>query len=214
MTATPKNRRQKDVFGGLPRLPATTLTAAEEPDEIPPSSAFRVPSSIQRLPAPQTNDKEPRLPRLYHQTTIEQTPTRGPSKQSKQLSSTGPSNGPSSIALTPSKPRRALDSIPQASRRTNTHAVQPSTLSPQEPGNRDSKALETPRKDQIGASEQDRSSVPVVILSDTPPRHFSPNVPGGAPAPTFPSSPPVPEPESSKSLFETLGWDDYVDELS
>ena len=211
MTATPKNRRQKDVFGGLPR-PAT-LTAADEPDEIPPSSAFRVPSSIQRLPGPQKNDKEPRLPRPYLQTAIEQTPTRGPSKQSLQLSGTGPSNGTSSISLTPSKTRRALDSIPQGSRRTNTYAVQPSTLCTQEPGNRESKVLETPRKDQVGGSEQDRSSVPVVILSDTPPRNFIPNIRGG-PAATFPSSPPVPEPEASKSLFETLGWDDYVDELS
>ena len=214
MTATPKNRRQKDLFGGLPRLPATTLTTAEEPDEIPPSSAFRVPSSIQRLPVPQTKDKEPMLPRPYLQTAIEQTPTKGHPKQSKQLSSIGPSNGPSSISLTPSRPRRALDSIPQASRRTNTHAVQPSTLCPQEPGNRGSKVLKTPRKDQIGASEHDRSSVHVAILSDTPPRNFSPNVPGVVPAPTFPSSPPVLEPESSKSLFETLGWDDYADELS
>ena len=210
MTATPKNRRQKDILGGPPRLPATTLTTADdEPDEIPPSSTFRVPLSIQRPPAPQT--KEPRLPRPYLQTTIEQTPTRGPLKHSKQLPSIGSSNGPSSIFLTPSKPRRALQSISQASQRMSTHAVQPSTLSPQEPCNRDPKVLETPHKDQISPSEQDKSSVPVVILSHTP---FSPNVTGGASAPTFPSSPPVIEGESSKSIFEALGWDDYVDELS
>ena len=214
MTATPKNRRQKDLFDGLPLLPATILTTADEPDEIPPSSVFRVPSSIPRLTAPQTKDKEPRLPRPYLQTTTEQTPTRDPLKPSKQLSSTAPGHGPSSIFLTPSKPRRALDFVPQASQRTNTHAVHSSTSWPQEPGNRDSKILETPRKDQTGASDEDRSSVPVVILSDTPPRNFSPNVPGGASAPTFLSSPPVVEGESSKSIFEALGWDDYVDELS
>ncbi|KAL8794472.1 MAG: hypothetical protein Q9195_002945 [Heterodermia aff. obscurata] len=212
VTATPRNRRQKDVFGELPRPPATTLTTADEPDEIPPSSAFRVPSSIQS--APRTKDKEPRLPRPYLQTTIEQTPTRGPLKHSKQLSSTGPGIGPSSIFLTSSKPRRALDSIPQASQRTNTQAVHSSTSWPQEPGNGDSKILETPHKDQIGASEQEKSCVPVAILSDTPPRKFNPNVAGGASAPTFPSSPPMVEGEPAKSIFEALGWDDDVDELS
>ena len=227
MTATPKNRRQKDIFGGLPRLPTTTLTTADEPEEIPPSSTFRVPSSIQKFPAPRTKDKEPRLPRPYHQTTIEQTPTRGPLKHSKQLSSTGASNGPSSIFLTPSKPRHALDSIPQAPQRTDVHAIQRSStlLCPQEPTcNRDPKVLETPRKDQINTSKQDNLSVPVPILSDTPPRNCSPDVPPGtgagaaASAPTFPSSPPVimeGGESSNKSIFEALGWDDdYVDELA
>lgn len=210
MTATPKGNRRKDVFGGLPPLPAPTVTAAVEPEEIPPSSAFKVPNSVQKHSVDQTERKEPRLPIPCLRPSIEQTPTRGPSKRSKSLLSIPHSNRPSSVLLTPSKPRRSVDQTPQPSRFANTsHSIREAyTPASYEQGIPDSDIQETPKRPQVSPPTLTQHPL------DSSPRDPGLNTQANGRIPNIPSSPPEMEEESSKSLYETLGWDDYVDELS
>ena len=214
MTATPRGSRQKDVFGGLPRLPAANPTITNEPDEIPPSSISRVPSSVPRHPAPPIKDNEPKLPRPYLQTTIEQTPTRGPSKQSKNPLGAEPKNKPYSVFLTPSKPRRSPAIISQQPRLPSPYAAQPSSSNHLDAEVHGAAIQETPLKPQIDVPEKAGTSDSTGTRQFSPPSDFEPDIRVNVLPTIIPSSPPVLEEDSSKSLFETLGWDDYVDELA
>lgn len=214
MTATPRGNRQKDVFGRLPRLPAANPTISNEPDEIPPSSVSRVPSSVQRHPALSIKDNEPKLPRPYLQTTMEQTPTRGPSKQSKSSLGAELRTRPSSVFLTPSKPRRSPATISEKSRISSPYAGQPSSSNHLGADNHGGGIQETPHKSQIDVPEKGGASVSIDARPFSPLSDLEPDIRANVLSATIPSSPPVLEEESSKSLFETLGWDDYVDELA
>lgn len=211
MTATPRGNRTKDVFGGLPRLTAANPAVTNEPDEIPPSSISRVPSSVQRYPALSVQDNEPKLPRPYLQTTIEQTPTRGPSKQSKNSLGAGLSNRPSSVFLTPSKPRRSPATISQNSLLPSPYAAQPSLSKHLDAESFGAGIQDTPHKLQNDVPEKGGTSD---STDAPPPLGVEPDIRVDVLPTTIPSSPPVLEEESSRSLFETLGWDDYVDELA
>ena len=214
--ATPKGNRRKDVFGGLPRLPGPTVSTAAEPDGIPPSSTLKVPSSVPRHSIVQAENTEPRLPMTHVRPTIEQTPTRGPSKHGKSLIGTTHSNGPSSVFFTPSKPRRSLDSMLQPSRRINMHsyAMQTRPSASHEEGYSEPAIQETPQKRSVGAAEPSRSFDSTAPLLDTSPPNVGPNTQEHGVLPNMPSSPPVLEEASSNTLYETLGWDDYIDEIS
>ena len=214
MTATPRGNRQKDVFGGLPRLPAANPTITNEPDEIPPSSISRVPSSVQRHPALPIKDNEPKLPRPYLQTTIEQTPTRGPSKQSKNPLGAEPKDRPYSVFVTPSKPRRSPAIISQQPRLPSPYAAQPSSSIRLDAEVHGAAIQDTPLKPQIDVPEKGGASNCTDARQVSPRSDVEPDIRANVLPTTIPSSPPVLEEESSRSLFETLGWDDYVDELA
>ena len=212
MTATPKGNRRKDVFGGLPPPPAPTVNAAKEPDEIPPSSAIKVPNSVQKDSKDQTEHKEPRPPMPFLRPNIEQTPTRGPSKRSKSLLCIPHGNRPNSVLLTPSKSRKSIDQTPQPVRCANTFH---STCEIYIPASHEqviphSDIQETPQRPQTGPPSLDLTQPP---LSSSPP-DIGLDTQGNGRIPNIPSSPPVMEEASSKSIYETLGWDDYVDELA
>ena len=70
--ATPRGKRQKDMMSGLPSLPQSVLP---EIDNVPPSRALRVITSTPRLRANKPGVRNPKT-----LSTIDQTPSRGPSK--------------------------------------------------------------------------------------------------------------------------------------
>jgi hypothetical protein len=88
VTATPSKNRQKDIGGGLPRLPASSTTIPQaDPEEIPPSSGLRAPDSLIKVrntlvPA---SDDYPRIMQRSVLPSLEQTPTRGSSKLTNPL---------------------------------------------------------------------------------------------------------------------------------
>ena len=195
--ATPKGNRRKDVFGGLPSLPQPTCNFAPEPDEIPPSSIPRVPSSVQKYTARLSKISQPRLPRGGTQNSIEQTPTRGPSKHTSNLLNPDSKPKPTDHSfLTPSKPRHppnistlhTTSRFPKDVQEKHLDSTQrpPSPLSPANLNIR-----ETPIKPQVRVKEVHDLAKESIIIT---------------------SSPPLLAGEEG-SIYDALGWNDY-DELS
>ena len=186
-------------------MPLNTFTIPDEPDEIPPSSAVRIPASIQRPAAPQINNAEPRLLRPHLQTTIQQTPTRGPAKQSRDLANLQPHSQSTAVFLTPSKPKRYPD--------LETRTMQPDDPSYSSRSIDSGGIQDTPQKPQASILEPEKSTTSTVPLRDSSLQIMDPNSHQSTGFRAIASSPPIIE-ESSKSIFEALGWDDYVDELA
>lgn len=193
--ATPKGNRQKDVFGGLPRLPQPAHNILPELDEIPPSSVQRVPSSVQKSVVPPSRDPQPPLLRRIPSSSIEQTPTRGPSKRTSTLLVPGQSNKADARFVTPSKPRRA----------SNTFDLQATISTNLRPG--------SPNLPQHRPSLIHQNSAPVSLnVQQTPSQVRETGT--SKPASEFidlTSSPPVAE--NNTSIYDALGWN-YFDELS
>ena len=156
--------------------------------------------------------QEPKLPIPILRPNIEQTPTRGPSKRSKSLLSIPHGNKPSSVLVTPSKSRRSINPMPQPLRSTNiSHSIRETYIPAfSEQAIPDSDIRETPQKPPTCPPSLDLTQP---RLGSSPP-DVGLKMQGNGRKPNIPSSPPVMEEESSKSIYETLGWDDYVDELS
>lgn len=183
--ATPKGNRQKDVFRGLPCRFQPYRANLPEVDEVPPSSALRfisaTPNSCRsRLGGSQKSV----LP------TIEQTPSRGPSKHIRpcrnvSLSATQPDGLPPPV-MTPTKPTHPTK--PPATMNTN-HGVSLGTGSKPNPFFQIHEGLHNE-------------------LEDTP-------IKKGTTMPANTYSKPTPlvaGDENVRSIYENLGWEDEVDE--
>lgn len=195
--ATPKGNRQKDVFGvDASRLPQSFsgVTVPVEPDLIPPSSGLRVPSTSSKIRVQSGVDPgllrtaKPILP------SVQQTPTRRPSKLARSFSQTT---------------RRAGDAI----------AFPPLNLKPDEKD----EELRGPDRDSSPELPHD-SSISCAMTSNT---SFTPidrshhqsaiqeNPAKSAEITKAFAQPPCSLPENhqqSRSIYESLGWDDDIDE--
>lgn len=180
--ATPRGKRQRDVISGLPSLPQSVLL---EIDEAPPSSALRVISSTPRLRA-----NKPGLRNQNTLPTIEQTPSRGPSKVLKFYSNAGLGANilvkPSSINLPLPVPDLALKSTTTAKSSNSGSLRTPSKSAPliQRYEFSDRGIQETPVKNQkVPQRAQDSKDISSA---------------GN---------------ENDISIYQRLGWDDDADEL-
>ena len=190
----------------------TATVATTEPAEIPPFSVSRVPSSVQRQPVLQAQHSEPQLPVPPFQTTIQQTPTRGPTKQSRDFLTATRSN---EIFITPLKPRRSLDSASNSPRHAYSHNGQSESSLLHRLGNtsQEPDIQETPLKSHANESKQNEN-VRYNPPTPAPPEATNPfTIKHGGPS-FLPSSPPILDEAPSESIYEALGWDDYVDELA
>lgn len=209
--ATPKGNRRKDVFGGYPRLPQSSLAELEDVEAVPPSSDLRIPSSSVRRPAvPRFPAEGPRVPPSITRPprpSIEQTPSRRSSGNGRyshiihagdlveedtlcQSSPELPRSKPPLTTLKSPRPilqRTASHFSPAAA---EVHQQTPSRKAPVVPlgVERGQGVQETP----IKASK----------MNDTLSGAVTQHLPSGL------------EPvETERSIYESLGWDDDIDEL-
>lgn len=209
--ATPKGNRHKDVFGRPPRLPQSLLAEPEELEAVPPSSEVKVPSSSVRRPAvPKFSNGEPSVPQSVRKPSrpmVERTPTR-------RLSGNGrfsfiPDGGDlveedelcqSSPELPRHKPSLAtLNSLGLISQRTASHFPPAAHEFHQQAPSR--KAPTVPVGVERGRGIQEtpvKASRTIDICSGAVPQHL----PFG--------SEPV---DTDITIYESLGWDDEIDEL-
>ena len=203
------------MFGGFPRLPQSSLAGLEELEAVPPSSDARIPSSSVRRPAvpkfpvdelgvPQSMTTKSRVSRPM----IEQTPTRRSSGTGRF--SIFPQGGDhveedelcqSSPELPRLKPPLSIFSMPESVSQRPASQLSPAAFEIQQ---------QTPSRKAptvpLGLSRGQGIQETPVKASKTI------DIRSGAVTQTLPSElEPV---ELDKSIYETLGWDDGVDELT
>lgn len=189
--ATPKGNRQKDVYSGRSQPPQPS-EVIPEPDEIPPSSAPRVPSSVQRGTIPRTKESQLILPKMPLHPAIEQTPTRGPAKHNHPLApSVGYSSDVSQLC-TPLKSRRSVGVTTSQKQDLHDQAAHDQSSRQLRPLH-DVDDNETPIKQPAKPSVGNARACNIAPLKSSPP--------AGANA-------------ISTSIYDALGWNDDFDELS
>ena len=203
--ATPKGNRHKNVLGGRPRLPPSLLAESEGLEAVPPSSDAMVPlSSVRRPAVPRFPNGQPSIPRTLRKLSrpmVEQTPTRrlsgngrfsfiadgGDLVEENELCQSSPE-------LPRHKPSLAtLNSPGLISQRTASHKIHQQTPS--------RKASTIPVGLVGGRGIQDtpvKGSKMIDICSGAVTQHLSSG------------SEPV---DTNKSIYESLGWDNELDEL-
>ena len=196
--ATPSANRRRDVYATQASQAQKSTVISEEMEEIPPSSCIRVPaSSIKPLPDPQATTRA----RGCLMSTVEQTPTRGPSKLSKSniRFSANAISRKQVIMATPSSATAAGQSISVLDTSRKAAYQLPATrLGVEEtPSKRSSTGLKG------GLPWSSIGNSPVAPL-----KTVSANVVGTS---TSLTSSPIPK--GDVSIYESLGWDDGVDEL-
>ncbi len=191
--ATPSANRRKDVLGG-PSARPRTLTVTPEPDEIPLSSAIQAVSCTPRASASVQNRQGRCLPAAQ-----EQTPTRGPLKHIEPCGNVSLNGKQPEICSGPSGTRSsARDSVSNKdiARLHSFPSLPPSTL-------------KTPTKVRP-ANPQPKPNTTHWGIEDTPVKVCK--VPCGT-IQEKPRSPNTMD-ENSISIYESLGWNDDIDELS
>lgn len=193
--ATPSNNRHKDVFAGLPRLPRSSAAQPSVLEEVPPSSISRITDSARKPPGASGLVRDSsRTKRIL--SNVQQTPTRGPLKF---LS--GPRTSSGSIPA--EKIARPLHFTP--GHQPATTVAGPGVSYSE--GSWPSTAHKTPatnrpfcQPDQAEALgiEVTPVKLPPIALTFESPREPPPHL----------------APETSMSIYASLGWDDEVDELS
>lgn len=192
--ATPSVNRRKDVYGGQPGLPRT-ITVTSEPDEIPVSSAIQAVSCTPKASDNSTNFSGRHLPAAH-----EETPTRGPLKLIKSRSSLSLNrNQQQLIGRPPGTPLSARDVVPSTAMKDASNLRSFPLFSPN--------SLRTPTRSQSHSSQ--RNNIPWGI-DDTPIK--VPKGPLGSRQEKLMS--PHAVNENSVSIYESLGWNDDIDELS
>ncbi|KAI4263694.1 MAG: hypothetical protein L6R42_001177 [Xanthoria sp. 1 TBL-2021] len=199
--ATPSANRRRDVYASQTSQLQKSAVIAEDVEEIPPSSCLRVPASTTKLladPQAKSNSAEPRR---YLLPTVEQTPTRGPSKFSKlnNISNASPSAAKQAITTTSSWLMAAEPqlSIPDTSRK---HAYQL-------PSSRSGVQGTPSRRTSTGP----KGSLPRSGIESTPVKSSKTVSANLAVISNNITSSPMPK-GGDVSIYESLGWDD-VDEL-
>ena len=205
VTATPSKNRYTNSSLGLPSLPRshsagrTDVVVAPDIDEVPPSSVTKISDSVSKAKRPPTVTLAPsRQSGGNLLSSVEQTPTRGPSKflGRPPSRSAGLKKGGDPIITdhdsTRPKLQRSitcgpsLDNLPSWS--MNIQATPSKARGTQDAESRiDDSIQQTPEK--------------AMLTKDTPVRH-SPN------AKSFPLV------EQENSIYASLGWDDDIDDLA
>lgn len=246
--ATPRGNRRKDAIVGLPPLPRSLAPSrsfagemeyhslAESPVMIPSSTrraiSFSGPDSTTPFSSQRASRKRQREPQPQPTGlgSIEETPTRPPSKlffdcQGTDLahrpSMSMPSGKGKGLFRVPNlpvprsndtdpflQPQLTAPTTPVSSRRKNiTMALNSSPNSGRSPqGPRSSMITETPPKQQGPNPMLAPRSVPLFATS-TSQIPSSPAV-MGSPIESAPLIPVTPEKAQTKSIYEQLGWDD------
>jgi hypothetical protein len=191
--ATPSVNRRKDVYGSLPGF-SRTVAVASEPDEIPVSSAIRTVSCT-----PKVSNNTMNLPGRQLRAAHEETPTRGPLKLIKSRSSL-PSNGNQQhiVGRPPGTPSSARDIVPSTAMKDRP-LLRPFPLFPHN-------NLTTPTKFHSNSSQRNNTHLGI---DDTPMKVVK------APLGTRQEKLMLPHAvnENSVSIYESLGWNNDVDEL-
>ncbi|KAL8859416.1 MAG: hypothetical protein Q9178_004094 [Gyalolechia marmorata] len=199
--ATPSANRRRDVYATQATQAQKSTVISEEVEEIPPSSCIRVPaSSIKPLPDPQAKTNSTRA-RECLMSTVEQTPTRGPSKLSRSNIRFSANTNPRKqvIMATPSSAMAAGRLISVLNTSGKAAYQLPATHLGVE---------ETPSR---RSSTGPKGGLPRSSIEDSPVaplKTVSANVIGTS---TSLTSSPIPK--GDVSIYESLGWDDDVDEL-
>ena len=191
--ATPSVNRRKDVFG-VPSRFSHTFNAAPEPEGIPESSAINAVSCTPNAKGGSTSRAVQQLPASH-----QQTPTRGllkPTGSWSNVSSTG--NRPE-LGCRLSKPSSNVDAVVPFLDEKN--ASQPHSF-PSLPSSRNrtpTKVGSTNTQPQTSHWKIDDTpiKVPQAPLGRKQEKSISPNTN-----------------ENSVSIYDSLGWNDDVDELS
>ncbi|KAL8803568.1 MAG: hypothetical protein Q9200_006149 [Gallowayella weberi] len=199
--ATPSANRRRDVYASQPSQLQKPVVMQEEAEEIPLSSCTRVPASVVKTPAGVQVGRGSAMSRRGLMGTIEQTPTRRPSKLSRTngMRKANLDTAEQAIAATPSSVRTARHpaSVLESSQTT---ADQPL---PESFGVRGTLA----RKASTGL--ETRPAWPAVEGGPVKPLgSVSANVAGMSKNMTS-----SPIQKADPSIYQSLGWDDDVDEL-
>ncbi len=191
--ATPSVNRRKDVLGGQSGLPRT-LTGISEPDDIPLSSAIRAVSCTPRASASVKNRQGRCLSPAQ-----EQTPTRGPLKLIEACGNITLNGNQADLCSEPSGTRSsARDSVSNKDvARVRSFPSLPSST------------LKTPTKVRP-ANPQLKPKTTHWGIEDTPVKVCKVS---GVTNQERPMSPNTVD-ENSISIYESLGWNDIIDELS
>lgn len=196
--ATPSKKRHNDIFNGLPRLPrpnAAAATAPPELEEIPPSSLSRISDSMRKAGRPSALlDGNPRVGSVLP--TIEQTPTRGPSKLlgRPMSSSTRTLVGLSRVQPYPSasrmKPQEAAARLSVGyalpSWPLSTHETLSESRATDRTEQGDDDSIQATRNKAMLAGEKSTDTSATALLSSSQ--------------------------EQEKSIYASLGWDDDMDD--
>ena len=221
--ATPMKNRSRNALQrpGLPRMAASQpvlghqlLDEHDEIEEIPQSSAGRVPESTLKQP----------VRRGLHRRDVEQTPTRGCSKFTEMVEPQSSIRGSLQRSFTTSslvqQDQRASHPASTELKRPSLPTMQPvSSLptfaTPTKPVHRDAQAITTMApmisSDAIGETPQ-KSRTEVLDHSVAAESQVEKTIMMG-------SSPPIPnfsnrmEEEGEKDIYAALGWDNDDDEL-
>ena len=196
--ATPKGNRQKDVFGvNASRLPQSFsgVTVPVEPDLIPPSSGLRVPSTSSKIRVQSEvnlgllRTAKPALP------SVQQTPTRRPSKLARSFSQTTCGAG-EAIAFPPQSltPDEKDEEFKGPDRDTSPELPHYSSISCAMTSNTSFTPIDQSYH-QSAIEESPAESAEITKAFAQPTCSLPENY------------------QQSRSIYESLGWDDDIDEL-
>ncbi|KAL9112212.1 MAG: hypothetical protein Q9187_007812 [Circinaria calcarea] len=208
--ATPKGNRHKDVFGGVPRLPAMYPHEPREPEFIPASSDPRIPSSSLRFkstavggvlatPNPKSTARRFRKP----DPTVEQTPSRklsrpgaSPLSNEDKVDQDEDELGQESPKLPILRSEQPAFKRPWHPHRTHSYDLPPLPVT-------------FPIDPPLSAFGKMRQSI-----ESTPVKCKLMSVEESSPAPLRQAATPS-KSDTQMSIYESLGWDDEhdIDEL-
>ncbi|KAI4229707.1 MAG: hypothetical protein L6R36_000623 [Xanthoria steineri] len=200
--ATPSANRRRDVYASQNSRLQKSAVISEDVEEIPPSSCLRVPSSTSKLPPHLAAKSTSVNARRNLMPTVEQTPTRGPSKFLKvdDMPNASPSAAKQGMTITSSS---AMAAEPQLwmldTNRKNAYQFPSSRLGVQETPSRRSStgckgSLSQSGIESTPVKSSESVSASLAVISN--------NI----------TSSPMPK-GGDVSIYESLGWDDDADEL-
>ncbi|KAL8771184.1 MAG: hypothetical protein Q9209_003355 [Squamulea sp. 1 TL-2023] len=200
--ATPSARRRRDVYASQTSRPQKSMVIEEDLDEIPPSSCIRVPGSLIKPWGELQMTGSSTRPPVHLMPTVEQTPTRGPCKffRSNTMPNAIQHSAKQASTTTPSSATVAghSSSIPDTGRRP-VEKLRSSHLG----------VHGTPSKT---TSTGTRGNLPRSGIEDTPTKQLKPVSANAVATSSKITSSPIPK-GGDVSIYESLGWDDDVDEL-
>jgi len=216
VTATPKGNRRKNVFNSAPLVAKDPSPEVEEVPRTIPSIEPHIPSSVTRPTtlrrSPNSEFRVPRIPicpvRQTPLSSVMQTPTRGPLKSIDALANSQPDREEDELCLemSPMPPRPKPFQTPRKAskrepRRSLSFTATASSVQPQE---------SPPEPIRTSALDLSLSTG----VAATPLKHVRNNLTDSGVAGDLQKT--IPEPstvDGSKTIYDSLGWDDYTDDL-
>lgn len=197
--ATPSANRRRNVFKGEHSQSQQSLLTQQELEKIPPSSCTHVPASSIKASINEVVERNSVTLKRCLMPTIEQTPTKGPSKFSQLDVAAKPKSVDESTLMTPSTVMNARRSASGQDTSQKSEFQKP----PWTGG-----VQATPSRK---ASTDPDGHLPKVIFEGTPVKQLKPlsaNVLRASYNTAL-----SPASNDGVSIYKSLGWDDDVDEL-